>query len=377
MVTSPLERIRSMKTRVFVPLIFAAFMLISGKAAIGEIQQRIGESVIDINYPYGVKPHWPATQQTSSAVTVQTDSAETTVLISSQGLNPSQVTIQVGQVITWVNQTSTVQRLVSGQPYQVYLPLVLRNAGSSDSGIRAVTTGRETTSTAEWGGDIAPGGIYTHTFTVEGNYSYFVATHPDWTGQVVVTDTGRDLDEIVRFIRILSSESNYTVDCGASYDYYQYIYYTSEAWLEHGFGGSWQTRHSFYPPGLRLSRYYVLAEDAEPVTSPHSFAHDLSQITYSPNNKVVSYTGTFTSTLYASFTYSITIPSYPYLESATVHKDYGEGETYRIELEITRDLSKPKVLSYMATVYGGSYQGITRTITNVESSSLPVLCIRY
>jgi hypothetical protein len=64
-----------MKTQVFVPLVFAAFMLISGKAAIGEIQQPIGESVIDINYPYGVKPHWPATQQTSSAVTVQTDSA--------------------------------------------------------------------------------------------------------------------------------------------------------------------------------------------------------------------------------------------------------------------------------------------------------------
>lgn len=363
-----------MKVRLVVLLVSLAYLLVSGRAAIGEMQQSSREGGFGRDHLDSVASHRPLPQVTA----IRPKLSGATVYVGDQGLDPSQVVIQTGQVVTWINQTSTILRLVSGQPYQAYLPLVLRDVEGGDSVSAAASIAMMPVGPTEWGGDIAPGGTYTHTFTQVGDHYYFIASHPAWIGEVIVQPgPGRNLDEIVRAIRILTSVGDFTLDCGASYEYYNYIYYTSEAWLDHQLGGTWRSYDHFYPPGLRLSSYYVLVNDVESAGSPHSFAHDLSGIGYNQFHHVVSYTGAFTSTLYDSFTYSITILSSPYLETATVHKDYGSGETYRIDLDITRDLAKPRILSYVATVYGPSYQGVTATVTGVTSPSFPLLCIRY
>jgi hypothetical protein len=53
------------------------------------------------------------------------------IWITEQGLQPSQVRIQPGGVVTWTNQTTVTQRLVSGDLRRIFLPLVLRNAGGA------------------------------------------------------------------------------------------------------------------------------------------------------------------------------------------------------------------------------------------------------
>jgi len=158
-----------MKLRAFILFVFVALMFVLSGAMIVTAQRWISEGI--------------SASELSTAAAIQLASSEATVLITSQGLDPSQVTIQAGQVVTWVNETSTTQRLVGVQSYRVYLPLVLRNAGSSCS-TTAVMTSQAATSASGWGGDITVGGIYTHTFTEAGNYFYFIADHPDWTGWV-------------------------------------------------------------------------------------------------------------------------------------------------------------------------------------------------
>jgi hypothetical protein len=192
---------------------------------------------------------------------------------------------------------------------------------------------------------------------------------PTLTPTPTPTDAGRDLDEIVRAIPILGSErrDQWDPSCNPTFPHeHCLVYYESQALLDHGFGGSWQTTRYFrYTPShYYLTGYYAFSEDVEPAMSPHSFAYDVANIEHS-QYRVVSYTGIFTSTLYDSFTYSITIFSSPYLENVTVTKDYGSGETYQIELDVDRVSYEPAVLSYIATVYGGGYSGATRAVNDV------------
>gem|GEM_PF-7096833 len=107
------------------------------------------------------------------------------VLITNQGLQPAFVSIRVGEAVAWVNQTSVTQRLVSGVPYRLFLPVMLRNAGSGGPAVSGEM--RHTPADlSEWGAVIAPEGVYTHTFTLVGDYPYFIGGRPDWTGLVEV-----------------------------------------------------------------------------------------------------------------------------------------------------------------------------------------------
>lgn len=111
------------------------------------------------------------------------------VSVTESGFAPSVVTITVGTAVVWTNHTQETVHLVSGEPYRICLPLVLRNA--SDTRVTATSPPMAgtvvTRQQGNWGNvDIVPGESYTHTFATAGNYPYFLAGHPDRTGLIVV-----------------------------------------------------------------------------------------------------------------------------------------------------------------------------------------------
>jgi hypothetical protein len=61
-------------------------------------------------------------------------------------------------------------------------------------------------------------------------------------------------------------------------------------------------------------------------------------------------------------------------DSATVIKDYGAGETYRIELDIDTYMIWPIAEGYTATVYGGGYTGESQVIEDLTFSTIPLFC---
>lgn len=133
------------------------------------------------------------------------------VSIIEGGFDPAVVTTTVGTAVVWTNHTQETVHLVSGEPYRIYLPLVLRNAG----GTRAVAASPLTSAAVvtrqqgDWvDDDIAPGQSYTHTFAISGNYSYFLRGHPDRTGIVVVQESPAPLFETVLLVDDESGHAN-------------------------------------------------------------------------------------------------------------------------------------------------------------------------
>lgn len=110
------------------------------------------------------------------------------VSITESGFDPTLVTITVGTTVTWTNHTQEMVHIVSGEPYRIYLPLVLSNIGDTRTTaafppVAAAVTQQQD----DWvDADIAPGEFYSHTFTTAGSYPYFLAGHPDRTGLVIV-----------------------------------------------------------------------------------------------------------------------------------------------------------------------------------------------
>ncbi len=172
-----------MRRRLFV---FLASLLVSGAAMLVAAHNRTGSQVLASSLAYDRISYQPAGAQAPVGAVSVSPSSEVTVLITTQGLQPASVTIRAGDAVAWVNQTDATQRLVSGLPYRTYLPLVLRQTGSSGPARGASALAPDATVLSDWGAEIAPGGTYTHTFTQAGDYPYFIAGHPDWTGWVIV-----------------------------------------------------------------------------------------------------------------------------------------------------------------------------------------------
>ena len=131
------------------------------------------------------------------------------VSITEGGFDPAVVTTTVGTAVVWTNHTQETVHLVSGEPYRIYLPLVLRNAdgtkavAASPLASAAVVTWQQ----GDWvDDDIAPGQSYTYTFAISGNYSYFLRGHPDRTGIVVAQESPAPLFETVLLV---DDESGY------------------------------------------------------------------------------------------------------------------------------------------------------------------------
>lgn len=110
------------------------------------------------------------------------------VSITDAGFDPATITVTVGTTVVWTNHTQETVHLTSGQPYRIYLPLVLRNVG----GVGAAAASPLTVATVlpqqdNWADvDITTGGSYSHTFTAVGVYPYFLSNDPHLTGQVTV-----------------------------------------------------------------------------------------------------------------------------------------------------------------------------------------------
>lgn len=113
------------------------------------------------------------------------------VSVTDNGFDPDVVTVTVGATGEWTNHTQETVHLQSGEPYRIYLPLVLRNVGGAGG---QTASAPEPTSQAEvrltasttFSGTLPPGGTFTHTFTSDGDYPYFLTDNPAWAGLVNV-----------------------------------------------------------------------------------------------------------------------------------------------------------------------------------------------
>jgi RHS repeat-associated protein len=114
------------------------------------------------------------------------------ISITDAGFDPQVVTITVGTTVEWTNRTRQTVHLQSGEPFRIYLPLVLRNVGgtggqaTAETGTTARPASRLGGAGEAFSGVILPGGTFTHTFTAEGDYPYFLTEHPAWTGLIKV-----------------------------------------------------------------------------------------------------------------------------------------------------------------------------------------------
>jgi len=127
----------------------------------------------------------------NAPVQIVTAASSNTVAITENGFNPSVLTVEVGTTVVWTNQTQETVHLRSGEPYRIYLPLVLRNIGGvkitvASSKVVPVPVTRYQNNWVD--DDLAPGQSCTYTFTVVGDYPLFLTNHPDKTGVVKVVE---------------------------------------------------------------------------------------------------------------------------------------------------------------------------------------------
>ncbi len=111
------------------------------------------------------------------------------VTITEAGFDPAVITVTVGDEVMWYNATAVTHTLKSGEPYRIYLPVVMRNVGGvfaldgeSSEVMPQVLSGAGDV----FGGTIPPGGVLTHTFTTPGDFSYFLATALQYSGRIIV-----------------------------------------------------------------------------------------------------------------------------------------------------------------------------------------------
>lgn len=112
------------------------------------------------------------------------------ISITETGFDPQAVTITVGTIVEWTNRTHQTVHIQSGEPYHIYLPLVLRNVGGASPQATQTLSGSrgevQLTSGPVFSGTITPGGIFMHAFTTEGTFPYFLIENPALTGLINV-----------------------------------------------------------------------------------------------------------------------------------------------------------------------------------------------
>ena len=96
-----------------------------------------------------------------TAVTIPNEAAQPSCAESGSCFLPSEVTVGVGETVTWSNDGSVIHTITSGNPED-------RSDGIFDSSI------------------IMSGDTFSHTFTEAGQYNYFCSIHPWMQGSVIV-----------------------------------------------------------------------------------------------------------------------------------------------------------------------------------------------
>lgn len=124
----------------------------------------------------------------STARTFSHEPHNATVLITSQGLEPNQIAIAVGETVSWVHQTADVQCLVSDGLTRFYLLLVVVSSthNASPASSAPHSTSQRVSAPTGWGAEIEPSEVYTHTFTETGHFPYHLPGSPDESGEVIV-----------------------------------------------------------------------------------------------------------------------------------------------------------------------------------------------
>lgn len=101
------------------------------------------------------KPTTAQTNQNSSS-SATSQPAANAVTIQNMAFTPNNVTVKVGQTVSWSNQDAVAHTVTS-------------NTSAFESG------------------NLARGKTYSFTFTKTGTFPYYCAIHPSMTGQVTVT----------------------------------------------------------------------------------------------------------------------------------------------------------------------------------------------
>ncbi len=96
-----------------------------------------------------------------TVVTIPNEASEPSCAESGSCFSPSEVTIGVGDSVTWHNDSSVAHTVTSGNPED-------GPDGLFDSGL------------------FLSGDTFSHTFTEAGEYQYFCSIHPWMTGTVIV-----------------------------------------------------------------------------------------------------------------------------------------------------------------------------------------------
>ena len=129
-----------------------------------------------------------ATSSTSSL------SGSSQITITAAGFAPAVLTVTVGTEVTWYNGTGVTHILRFGTPHRIFLPLLMKN-GVGGSGLAARgaepiprTTGFPLEGSESSSAALPPGGTSTHRFISTGVYPYFLATAPQFSGQVIVQE---------------------------------------------------------------------------------------------------------------------------------------------------------------------------------------------
>ena len=96
-----------------------------------------------------------------TVVTIPNEAAQPSCAESGSCFLPSEVTVNIGETVTWSNDSSVIHTVTSGNPED-------GADGLFDSSI------------------IMSGDTFSHTFTEEGQYSYFCSIHPWMQGSAIV-----------------------------------------------------------------------------------------------------------------------------------------------------------------------------------------------
>ncbi len=96
-----------------------------------------------------------------TAVTIPNEAAQPSCAESGSCFLPSEVTVSVGETVTWSNDSSVIHTVTSGNPED-------GTDGLFDSSI------------------IMSVDTFSHTYTEEGQYNYFCSIHPWMQGSVIV-----------------------------------------------------------------------------------------------------------------------------------------------------------------------------------------------
>lgn len=157
-------------------------------------------------------------QAISDDLVQNSPNATRNVTITEQGFDPAQVTIAIGDTVTWTNTTQRQITLKQSNLWQLYLPMTGRgedvlqgqsalqtyrlflpysarttegsdeNGQSSDGIIHPTIVGNTNSGLFEQ--TLSPGGSYSHTFSTVGNFPVFVPDNLAMSGQIRVIENG-------------------------------------------------------------------------------------------------------------------------------------------------------------------------------------------